>query len=365
MAVIPIADVLATERLPVDAQDVITRVRLVIIGTPGGNRDPDRIRVHYGESDLGVPSVAHEWVSHFPLPLVYEYEAPEHAQYQCTRALGLPEGFNPFLPPADESIPDPTAVGMSDSVNVRDGDPGTYSEGSSTEESPLTTQLSYSLGSAFKVAGYKLRYALTIDGSMPDLNRVAVTSNIHIVAASDPADQRVVAEQTHTLLATEDIDTPEDLHAFALHDARGSNTNYESATTSRTHVLRVTVAATGNEGHTFRVHEFYPLILNEGLLEDVARANIRLPATNPARVTVRGYVAPDREHTIVGWPGGDFTAEVAQHQYELDRTIIDFEQAGAPVGLPAEAIESARERASATLAAISSANYALKMGERR
>ena len=365
MATIPYADVLSTERLPVDAQDIITKVRLVIIGTPGGNRDADRISVHYGETDLGTPSPDHEYVEHAPLPLVYEYEAPEHPQYRCERAFALPEGFNPFLPPTDASIPDPVAVGMSTPSAVRDGDPITYSEGSSTPEAQQNSQLSYSLGSAFKVAGYKLRYALTTDPVFRDLNRIAITSNIHVVEGVSPADQRVDARQAHTLLSTDGIDAPEDLHAFALHDARGSNTNYESAVTSRTHVLAIRVAVTGSESFTFRVHEYYPLILNEPLLEDVAKSNIRLPAANPARVTVRGYVAPDREHTITGWPGGDFTGAVAQHQYDLGRTVIDFEQAGSPVGLPAEAIESARERAHATLAAISSANYALKMGERR
>src|SRR5690606_20363806 len=110
-----------------------------------------------------------------------------------------------------------------------------------------------------------------------------------------------------------------------------------------------------------QLFEFYPLILNTALLEEIAKSNIRLPAERPQRVTVRGYVPPDREHTIVGWPGGDYTGTVAQVQYELGRTVIDFEQAGAPVGLPAEAIEAARERRVAIDRAVQDAAYPVRM----
>src|SRR5690606_35628409 len=115
----------------------------------------------------------------------------------------------------------------------------------------------------------------------------------------------------------------------------------------------------------WRVTDFYPLILNEALLEEIAKSNVRLPAEKPQRVTVKGYVAPDREHTIVGWPGGDYTATVAQHQYELGRTVIDLEQAGSPVGLDADAIETARFQDARVASAIASAGYSLKMGERQ
>ena len=355
MATIPIADVLASERMPVDAQDVVTRVRLVIVGTWGGTRDPDGLRTRFG------PAAGFEYVTHFAVPLVYEYEAPEHSTYQCERSFQLPEGFNPFLPPDDVGISDPAAINMSDAAFARDGDPLTYSESTSF----LQTRLSYSLGPNALVAGLKLRYALTYSGGIPDINRRALSLAYHFVPEAEPSDERVIALQRYTLEATESIDQPEDLLVYALPDARGEGVNYPDPALARWRTLVANVIGFSGNEHVLRVHEFYPLVLNEALLEDVARANIRLPAANPARVTVRGYVAPDREHTITGWPGGDFTGQVAQHQYDLGKTIVDFEQAGAPVGLPAEAIESARERASATLAAISSANYGLMMGERQ
>ena len=355
MATISMTDVLASERMPVDAQDVVSRVRLVIVGTRGGTRDPDGLRTRYG------PAAGFEYVNHHAVPLAYEYEAPEHATYQCERSFQIPEGFNPFLPPDDASIPDPTAIDMSDAAFARDGDPLTYSESTSFGQ----TRLRYSIGPNALVAGLKLRYALTYSGSIPELNRSTTSFGYHLVPESDPDDVRVVANQRYVLAATESIDQPEDVVVYALPDARGESVNFGEPLLDRWRVLTVDVIGTSGNEHVLRVHEFYPLVLNEALLEDVARANIRLPAANPSRVTVRGYVAPDREHTITGWPGGDFTGNVAQHQYDLGKTIVDFEQAGAPVGLPAEAIESARERASATLAAISSANYGLMMGERQ
>jgi hypothetical protein len=123
--------------------------------------------------------------------------------------------------------------------------------------------------------------------------------------------------------------------------------------------------STWGDAQLIEVTQFYPLILNTALLERIAKDNVRVPGTIPQRVTVSGYVPPDREHTITGWPGGDYTARVAQQQYELGRTVIDFEQAGAPVGLSAEAIEAARERSVAVRSEVLRAGYALKMGQRQ
>src|SRR5690606_2104087 len=133
-----------------------------------------------------------------------------------------------------------------------------------------------------------------------------------------------------------------DLYLVRPPDARNADEN-DANFAGLTYRGSTSLTTFENTGEA-EVHHFYPLLLNVPLLEDIAKRQIRLPAPTPRRVTVAGYVPPDREHTIVGWPGGDYTAVVAQHQYDLGRTVIDFEQAGAPVGLPAEAIEAARER---------------------
>jgi hypothetical protein len=41
-----------------------------------------------------------------------------------------------------------------------------------------------------------------------------------------------------------------------------------------------------------KIHYFYPLILNEALLTEVAKANIRIPRTMPGDALLKGYYPP-------------------------------------------------------------------------
>ena len=358
MATIPMTDVLATERMPVDAQDIVTQARLVIVGSPGGTQEAASISAREREGE-GLPLVA---LTPFSRPITFLYTAAAHATYGCSRSFALPEGFNPFLAPQDAPFADPSVTNLSNAGFVRDGDPETYAEGSTSTSDPVASATYLATGSW---AGFKLRYSWVTDGPLDELSgRSASVQHIRYVGPTYSAGAvRMQTQRRYWVEPTDDIDTPSDSYQLQMEDARGAPLNREGDALSLQTFYSFSVFDLGPG--SVRLYEFYPLILNEGLLEDVAKSNIRLPAANPARVTVRGYVAPDREHTITGWPGGDYTGQVAQHQYDLGRTVIDFEQAGAPVGLPAEAIESARERASATLAAISSANYGLKMGSRQ
>ena len=336
MASIAIADVLNVERLPIDAQDLITRVRLVIAGTFAG-KDPTRSIIK-GLVGHALPDVA---LTYFPDPITYEHSDALHTTYRCVRSLALPEGFNPFLPPDDALVPDPTSSGFSDPTAVRDGDPET-----AAVLTGASGHLTY--GYDTSIVGFKLRYTSdTSDGQQALLL----------------AD----AEREWGVVLHADWDLPNgetnEFYVVLPHDARNNVANVLSSFPGPSKMRLILLPGTSHT--TLEVHEFYPLILNEVLLEDVAKANVRLPALLPQRITVRGYVPPDREHTIVGWPGGDYTASVAQHQYDLGRTIIDFEQAGAPAGLPAEAIEAARERQTAINATFQSSSYSLKMGERQ
>ena len=338
MASIAMADLLNVERLPIDAQDVVTRVRLVVAGTHAG-KEPTRSIV-VGLVGWSLPDVN---LTHVPLPITYTYTSPLHTAYRCTRSFSLPEGFNPFLPPDHELVPDPTGDGFADMLAVRDGDPETKA----TLTSPHGGSIQYEWHAG--IVGWKLRYASeTSDGQAPSLHFSATR-------------QRGV--KYSAVWDLPNGESANDVYAVTPHDARNHNDNVLDYFIGS--ALQMFFFNTGTSHTLMDVHELYPLMLNESLLEDVAKANVRVPALLPQRVTVRGYVAPDRSHTIVGWPGGDYTASVAQHQYDLGRTIIDFEQAGAPAGLPAEAIEAARERQTAINATVQSSSYSLKMGERQ
>ncbi len=358
MASIAIADVINTERLPIDAQDIVTKVRLVIAGNVAGPREPYNTRTVDDFTRLGTPDTGHT-VTAFPLPAVYEYESSEHATYGVTRSFALPEGVEPFLPPDDASINEPTLVSNFTNPGtpsaIRDGDPATYAELSGAGS--FTGQITYNAPAT--AIGWCIRYSLVTPSFTAPSFRYVMALQRHFSAG--PVIHTLV-QRDYQLISTDSITSPVDLYAVALHDARGEDENLGSGW-SRSNVYTLNII--GDGGTQARIHKFYPLVLNEALLEDIAKSNVRLPASNPQRVTVTGYVPPDREHTIVGWPGGDFTARVAQHQYEHERTIIDFEQAGAPVGLPNEAIEAARERTASVNAVINTAAYSLKMGERQ
>lgn len=374
MATIPMSDVLDHQLLPIDAQDVVTKVRLVIAGNRAG-REPSRVHVY------GLPSSANETftgVDYLAWPITYEYEAAEHAIYGATRTVDLPASTDPFLRPDDEGIPEPSLViGFTNPGSpsaIRDGDPMTYAEFSGGDLA--TGSIGYE--NVPGLCGFKLRHSLTFsDTSFTGLFRASVSLVVGPWAVLPNGvtriDRKFGAVVNIISLPATGSSEHDDLYVVLPPDARNAPENVEGMdpplewggqpVTIQHMVGSINLSVI--RPASWRVTHFYPLILNEALLEDIAKSNIRLPASTPRRVTVAGYVAPDRTHTIVGWPGGDYTGVVAQYQYELGRTVIDFEQAGAPVGLPAEAIEAARERRVAIDRAVQDATYAVRMGERQ
>ena len=352
MAIIPYSTVQNIERLPIDAQDVVTRVRLVIAGNIGGTWESEFIRTVDDWNLLGSDNTGNN-VDPFPLPMVYQYEAPEHSALGAERSFALPEGTNPFLPPEHANVGDPSIVSnFTNPGAIRDGDPLTYAENSGS--GTYGAQISYQ--TLRPSCGYKLRYSLT---GIPLGQSLGA---LHRHRSASPTTVRTIANRKlWSYPETGGSDTATDVYAITLHDARGEDENLGDGWQR---VSDYTISMSTDGGAQLRIYAYYPLILNEPLLERIAKSNVRLPAANPSRVTVTGIIAPNREHTITGWPGGDFTGKVAQQQYELGRTVIDFEQAGAPTGLPAEAVEAARERSVAVRSEIQRAGYSLKMGER-
>lgn len=356
MATILYSDVSATERLPVDAQDVVTKVQLVVAGGRAGPY-PDQ------ETTVIVGGGA---VDHMPEPIVFEYEAPEHATYGCTRAFALPEGVDPFLPPTDALIPEPSAMNITNPGSpsaVRDGDPLTYAEFTGQAQSRLVYELGDSSW-AYKVAGFKLRYSMTGSSAAlaSRLNQRVYMQQWHYTPPPD-AEARILSQRRYDLTATSTLEDLRDVYAVTMWDARGA---VENRSEDLVKAALIELQMLPFASASWRVHEFYPLVLDEDLLLSIAQDQVRLPALIPQRVTVDGPpVAADVEHTIVGWPGGDFTGRVSQQQYQLGRTIIDFEQAGALVGLRADSAEAVRERRVAIDSAVATASYSVRMGERQ
>lgn len=361
MAVIDYADVITTERLPIDAQDLATRVQLVVAGNLAGWTP----RQAFARIDSGG---AVEPMTIVQRPITHVFEHAEHATLGVVKSLGLPEGMDPFLPPTDAGVGEPySTTGLTNAGSpsaIRDGDPATYAVSDLSGTSQVVWR-QWLTSPNQRIYGFRLVHTFTKDGagstyaldSAPGLVTIIQRSHRSV---SDPVEARYY----WPIQPTEDHDSPMDAYAVVPFDARGHADNNAGETIIDYSYLDLTVLQQSGGGE-LRIHAFYPLILNEALLDGIAEAQARVPAQTPKRVTVRGYVPPDAEHTITGWPGGDLTAAVAQHQYELGRTIIDLEQAGAPVGLPAEAIEAARERTASVRREVAVAGYSLKMGERQ
>lgn len=348
MATIPYANVTGVERLPIDSQVVVTRANVVILGARAG-REPQMLRNYVVTSEFPTIGAA---LTYVPEPLIYRYVADETINAEA--CFDLPEGYDPFLPPADSGVPEPSVTtGFTNAGSpsaIRDGDPITFAEGSGDSQLisfPMTA----------KVAGFRLKYTSEGGG----------TAAIHINSNTAGA----ISTWATYILPVSSV--PVEMCALLPQDARnawentgdGSPLNpvppfgrLEGATSG------AIVSVTFNAGAT-KVYEFYPLIPNEVLLDAVAQEQLRLPAALPQRLTVTGVVAPDVEHTVTGWPGGDLTAPVAQQQYQLGRTIIDLEQAGALIGLRADSAEAVRERRAAINRAVQTAGYAVRMGERQ
>lgn len=340
MASIQYSDVTDVVPLPIDAQDVVTKVHLVLAGNRAG-KDPLRFEFRGQSGNTDHPN---ELLSYFARPIIYTYEAPEHSTYGCERSFDLDPGVELYLPPEHEDIPEPTTTNVTnagDPSAVRDGDPTTYATVASVGTTGL---IDYDFNE--DAVGFYIR--CEVSGADPHV----LTS-----AGRGPGGFNMFA--VHGISAGEQAT---EAYAVIPHDARVDDINTPGLPNAPEMLVRLVIPSAVT---AIKVYEFYPLVPDEVKLLDIAKSNVRLPASEPKRVTVRGYVAPDREHTIVGWPGGDFTGTVAQHQYELGRTVIDFEQAGAPTGLSAVSMQEARRQQVAVDRALQKALYPVRMGERQ
>lgn len=353
MATIPMSDVIDWQPLPIDSQDIATKIHLLVSGQPAG-AVPRVIESSVYETD-GSTITNKAVLSHSFVPVVHTYTAPEHAAYGCERLVNIPEGTNPFIAPADLPIDDPEvdSVGVEE---VRDGNPETYCE--VTVEDHANWLLRYDPYE--HMVGFRAMYAFTRE------NQVVTTplhdAQIRMLHRSSESVDRVDVSRLWELTPTASVEDLTEAFAVANYDARSLDV-YKAGQARAAFLDMVLIPASGARyTGVLRVYHFYPLVLDTAVLDDVAKSHVRLPASTPRRVSVRGYVAPEREHTITGWPGGDFTGAVAQHQYELGRTVIDFEQAAAPVGMAFESVEAERARLLRTDSVVREANYRLLIG---
>lgn len=366
MAIIPMSSVLKSEPLPIDAQDVATRIRLMIAGTRSGQK-PDIISVL--SDDTGGTSGAYSHVTYVPAPIVHEYSDAAHATYGCVRSESAPDGLAPFLAPTDASIPEPqSAHGMSNPGSpsaIRDGDGTTYAQNDGSSDS---IEIYYSTGVSPSVqfVGFKVKYTANTQASILPVTGFKGHVAVHMEITRDLN----ITTPIYTVKATwglPDCDLNE-FYVLLPFDARGLAENQGShgygdvlQMSLQLYSLPGSLVAAGD----LQVFDFYPLVLDTTKLDGTASSFVKLPAATPKRITVLGYVAPASSHTITGWPGGDYTGTPAKHTYGSGKTVIDFEQKGSPLGARQEA---AQVQAAQTLNAqgiVNAQGYPLRLGERQ
>lgn len=351
MAQIPFERVRDYQRLPIDAQDVVTRAR-VVVAAQATKDNLQSINTKFG------PFASVASFPYYPVPIAVEHVAAEHATYRAVRSFELPAGIDPFLPQTSPAIPDPAGVaGFTNIGAVRDGDLSTYAEATEAGGSfyfpvfnSATTTVEHVL------YGYRITYSLKLKAGGGGGVRTAVGVIQHEYNY-DSISRRLTAAATYGLPVAGE---PTTLDVYFPTPQRNELRGVPM--TSGRQWLRLLFSADTGVSY-LRVYEYYPLLLNVPLLESIARAQIRLPVSTPRRVTVRGYLPPgDLTHTITGWPGGDYTGVVARQSYREGNTIVDFEQAGAPPGVPQDALEAERVRTNRTRELVRAATYPTLVG---
>ena len=233
---------------------------------------------------------------------------------------------------------------------ARDSDGFTYAY----NQSGAAFVIDYLLAKAYPppCIGFRLAYSAVFEGDTFGL----VTVQHGQTAASASTNPQRFSRTTFDVKSTGG--EVAELYAVSLPDARVAPQNNPEPDLvlpiSVSINLFVKATALANAGD-LKIYEFYPLVLDTVLLENTARSYLKEPSASPKQVTVLGYVPPDAEHTVTGFPGGDYTARVAGQTYEAGVTVIDFETYGDEAGRAYSADLSRR---------VNNASYEVKMGSR-
>jgi hypothetical protein len=363
---IPFTSDIAWVPLPIDSQDLVTKVRLVVAGEPAGWES------QWIQSTI-VRSDAVTVETYRPRPVTFEYADAANATYGAERSFGVSPRSNPFLRPGATGMPSPSSVRVNDPGNVIDGDPETFATPTGAGGAG-TPGIFYGNGvdQQYRAVGFVLMYSGAVElGSLqypfftPGVNAKWRSTAVENGDREEVYGYWPLVNETETHFSQRSAILPDDARFDPVNDGHGS-----SAPLAR--VADLSLQLPDDSTYTnLQVYHFYPLIPDLDLLERAAKQLIRLPHTSPKRVTVPYVVPAEASHTLVGWPGGDLTAAVARTQWIDGTTVIDFEAPGAPLTIDAdgaitlvtaEAVEAERVRRNHAAEELRRGTYKLLMG---
>lgn len=316
MATIPFSSLKSLTPHLIDTAEACSEVSLVLAGEPAG-KAADGVESTF---PLGVVINTGQdayRVQYIPAPITYRRE---NVDADFRRLLSVPfEGRSPFLPPDQVDFGTVniggTWAGAVD--DIRDGDPTSYLQG---DDGYLTFNLD-----GTGTVGFGITYELDEGEAMVAL----------LYAGTERLSNAGFVECTFgkwKLPPTKN--GPETFYAVLPHDARHLPINGGEGVV----YTILMVAPWGwhpeqglrNPGSysNLLLYELLPLQLDTALLYNAAGRVLKEPASRPMSVTVAGFVPPAETHTLLGWPGGDYTGTVARQVYREGETTIDFEQVG-------------------------------------
>lgn len=344
------SDLLEFVYRPIDSEDVVTKVHLVIAGDVAGREADTFSSQEWQIGASGRYSHTLTFFDYVPRPIVFTYEHELHQYFRAERSFGLPEGVNPFY---EQTELDPLVsagigsrlrvnsnAGNEDIANIFDGDGTTY-KALPAGETRHIVWTKYALLREYvpaeelpqteAIVGFRVVHAGELFPGETGLDQWPARSANHVYHLSQvaPADSDAFIESTDVMtevfasynLKSAALDSggigfyavvPVSAQQEPLNRDWETSPEYEVGNYVTEVLLRVTNPVTD-----VHVYAFYPLILNEELLTEIAKSNLRVPRALPGDVVVEGYSAPVPVVTVqdAQFPGGELSDVVEAVEY--------------------------------------------------
>jgi hypothetical protein len=322
---------------PADAEDVVSKVHIVVAGSPAGTAPTQFESVHVdteylfiigGGGDIAYKKTQFDYV---PKPVVFTYEDPLHSFFRAERSFALPEGINPFLEPDDakdypgiyfHAVPLYVAgqpTGWTDIEGIYSRDGSEYAESNTSSPSAITYSVWFldpdqteDIMTNLPIKGFRLVYQANLLSQTGDLKN-GTHALMRLTAWNVDEERTYFWEGDYgtqlnmwwALSSAPDLYSSTDSESYVgLYSVMNPSAQQDRINAREDEVFspsgfkefkggRATVSVYFQGfTDTVKIHYFYPLILNETLLTEVAKANIKIPRTMPGDAIVRGYSPP-------------------------------------------------------------------------
>jgi hypothetical protein len=346
---------------PTDAENIATKVTLVIAGSPAGREAELAQFYDFAPPPSGRYQYTFTAYEYAARPITYSFEHPLHEVYQAEKVLALPEGVSPFMAPSvaaeyvfthgGEPIGNPNdwfyANNVTNAANVYDDDPTTFAVIPQNtagwirwrfhlvdwDNEPLNDRLLYGIRAVYSGAFSQSGFGMPTDPHVmyEDLSGTLEAPNS--VFSSDN-DTGSVLRAYWALRSTPigedgaDEDSFDSMYAVLPPSAQFDNVNREAPfiTNASKQLAIMRISSAQNQQGDARIYYFYPLVLDAEYLNEVCIANLDLPSMTPGEAVLKGYHAPAAVIEITNLLGlGDGVVDEGETESAtVADSIVDF-----------------------------------------